>query len=95
MQVATPLSTAHALGAFCSSVTPEAGLKKSGGNFFKEVQAAPLHERGHAATSDKMNRRKELKMIHIIWPLKRQIKQVLKHIIIIMISCLSKNYLLK
>jgi hypothetical protein len=28
-------------------------LKKSAGYFFKEAQAAPLHERGPAALSDK------------------------------------------
>jgi hypothetical protein len=27
------------------------GLKKSEGYFFKEAQAAPMHERGHAAMS--------------------------------------------
>jgi hypothetical protein len=29
------------------------GLKKSKGYFFKEAQAAPLYERGHAALSYK------------------------------------------
>jgi hypothetical protein len=29
-------------------------LKKSEGYFFKEAQAAPLHERGHAAMSEKI-----------------------------------------
>jgi len=29
-------------------------LKKSEGYFFKEAQAAPLHERGPAALSDKI-----------------------------------------
>jgi len=30
-------------------------LKKSAGYFFKEARAAPLHERGPAALSDKNN----------------------------------------
>jgi hypothetical protein len=46
-------SSAHALGAFCGSVSTKSKLKKSEGYFFKEAQAAPLHERGPAALSDK------------------------------------------
>jgi len=46
-------SSAHALGAFCGSVSTQLKLKKSEGHFFKEAQAAPLHERGLAALSDK------------------------------------------
>jgi len=46
-------SPVHALGASCSSVPTKSGLKKSAGYFFKEAQAAPLHERGPAALSNK------------------------------------------
>ena len=49
------VSPAHALGAFCGLVSTKSKLKKSEGYFFKEAQAAPLHERGAAALSDKKN----------------------------------------
>ncbi|MGN6211454.1 hypothetical protein, partial [Parafilimonas sp.] len=49
----TSVSPVHTKGAFCGSVTPKVGLKKSKGYFFKEAQAAPLYERGHAALSYK------------------------------------------
>ena len=53
MQRVAHVSPVHVLGAFCGSVPPQAELKKSKGYFFKEAQAAPLHERGPAAMSDK------------------------------------------